>query len=85
MELIIGNYIKNIKCENFLDTETDRIRVRPLPNQEIPTDVVIECSKFERERHPVGTKFITIDVKVCKKPDGRIYLRARDQLIVKIS
>lgn len=84
MELIIGNYIRNVKCESFIDSETARIRVRPLPDQGLSTDLVIECSKVERELHPVGTKFITDDVKVCTKPDGRIYLRARDQMIHKI-
>lgn len=84
MELIIGNYIESVKCENFKDPETGRIRVRPLPDQGLSTKLVIECSKFERERYPLETKFITADVKVCVKPDGRIYLRARDQMIVKI-
>lgn len=84
MELIIGNYIENVKCESFKDPETGRIRVRPLSDQGIPVKYLIECSKDERERYPLGTKFITKDVKVCQKPDGRIYLRARDQMITKI-
>lgn len=84
MVLIIGNCIDNIKCEKFKDPETGRIRVRPLPDQGLPTTLVIECSRSEREKHPLGTQFITIDVKVCVKPDGRVYLRARDQVIMKI-
>jgi len=84
MDLIVGNYIENVQCENFIDPETRRIRVRPLPDQGLSTNLVIECSKYERERHPIGTKFITADVKVCVKPDGRIYLRARDQVIMKL-
>ena len=84
MELTLGNYYENIKCENFIDPETNRIRVRPLSGQNLPTNIVIECSKKERESHPIGTKFITENVKVCKKPDGRIYLRAKDQFIKKI-
>jgi hypothetical protein len=84
MELIVGNYYENIKCENFKDKETGRTRVRPLSGQNLPTNVVIECSKTERESHRIGTKFITENVKVCQKPDGRIYLRAKDQLIKKI-
>jgi len=84
MELIIGNYIDEVLCESFIDPETNRIRVRPLPNQGIPVNTVIECSMLERERHPVGTEFRTDNVKVCKKPDGRIYLRAKDQMIYKI-
>jgi hypothetical protein len=84
MELIIGDSFENIKCESFKDPETSRIRVRPLPNQGLSTELFIECSKLERERYPLGTKFITIEVKVCTKPDGRIYLRAKDQQIERI-
>lgn len=84
MELIIGAYFKNVLCESFLDSETNRIRVRPLPNQGLAIKFLIECSRDEREKHPIGTQFRTIDVKVCKKPDGRIYLRAKDQFIKKI-
>lgn len=84
MSLVIGDYHENILCENFMDPETGRIRVRPLPNQDLPTNIVIECSKNEREAHPIGTRFRTDNVKVCQKPDGRIYLRAKDQMIYKI-
>ncbi|RXK58966.1 hypothetical protein ESA94_16410 [Lacibacter luteus] len=81
---IVGNYYFNIQCENFHDPDTGRIRVRPLPGQGIPSNLVIECSKDERERYPIGTKFMTESVKVCRKPDGRMYLRAKDQMIYKI-
>lgn len=82
--LIVGNYIDNILCENFLDVETNRIRVRPLPNQGLPVNIVIECLKKTREAYPIGTKFTTVNVKICKKSDGRIYLRAKDQMIYKL-
>ena len=82
--LIIGSYLEKIKCESFDDPETGRIRVRPLSNQNLPIDIVIECSMKIRKAHKIGTHFITDDVKVCKKPDGRIYLRARGQMIYKI-
>lgn len=84
MELVVGDYIQSVECESFLDPETGRIRVRPLPNQNIPTSVMIECSAKERDKHPLGTRFNTMDVKVCVKPTGRIYLRAKDQMIYKI-
>ena len=82
-DLIVGNVIENVICESFKDPETGRIRVRPLPGQNLPTKIVIECSRPERNAHPVGTKFITENVKVCKKEDGRIYLRAKNQFIRK--
>lgn len=84
MDLIIGNYYENILCESFRDTKTKRIRVRPLPNQGFPTNLVIECSSKIRIEHPVGTKFRTENVLVTKKPNGRIHLRAKDQMIYKI-
>ena len=82
--LIIGDIIDNIECESFKDPETGRIRVRPLAGQGLPTKIVVECSSSERKAHAIGTKFRTENVKVCKKTDGRIYLRAKDQWIFKI-
>jgi hypothetical protein len=81
MEIEIGNIYKNINCESFLDEETNRIRVRPCVNQIVSSDLVIECSKAIRESHPIGTVFICEEVKVCKKQTGRIYLRAKNQMI----
>ncbi len=77
----IGNVYRNIECESFLDKETNRIRVRPSTEQNLPINIVIECSRAIRESHPIGTKFYCKEVKVCKKPEGRIYLRAKDQMI----
>jgi hypothetical protein len=82
--LILGDIYENIKCESFRDPEAGRIRVRPLEGQGLPKNLVIECSSKKRKAHPEGTKFITVNVKVCKKTDGRIYLRAKDQKILKI-
>lgn len=84
MDLILGNYYDNIKCESFLDPKTNRIRVRPLSGQGFPTNLVIESLKKIREAHPVGTKFTTENILVTKKPDGRIHLRAKDQMIYKL-
>ena len=77
----IGNNYRNINCESFLDNETNRIRVRPCINQIVSHEIVIECSKSIRESHPIGTLFFCEEVKVCKKPHGRIYLRAKNQMI----
>ena len=83
--LIIGNYIDNVLCESFLDIETNRVRIRPLPNQGIPTNLMIECFREYRnvKKYPLGTIFEAENVKVCKKPLGRIYLRAKNQVLVK--
>jgi hypothetical protein len=84
MNNLIGNYYTEIICESFVDKETGRIRVRPLKDQILPSNLVIECLKSIRESYPIGTLFTAENVKVCKKPDGRIYLRAKDQIIKKL-
>ncbi len=83
-QLIIGNIIKNLQCESFKDPDAGRIRVRPVAGQGVPTNLLIECSSTERKAHPLGTRFVTESVKICKKIDGRIYLRAKNQRIIKI-
>jgi hypothetical protein len=77
----IGDIYINLECESFLDKQTNRVRVRPLQNQNIETNIVIECSREVREVNPIGTKFYCEEAKVCKKTDGRLYLRAKDQMI----
>lgn len=81
--LAIGNYIENVKCESFKDLETNRIRIRPLPNQGLPTNLVIESLKIFRDetKYPLGSIFIARRIKVCQKEVGRIYLRADKQIL----
>lgn len=81
---IIGNYIEKVKCESFLDIATNRIRIRPIDNENFSTELVIECLKIYRDtsKYPIGTIFIAENVKVCKKTNGRVYLRAKDQLLI---
>lgn len=81
--LTIGNYIENIKCESFKDLETNRIRIRPLPNQGLPTNLFIESLKAFRDesKYPLGSIFIAKRVKVCQKEVGRKYLRADKQIL----
>lgn len=82
--LIIGTIFNDILCETFKDSETGRIRVRPLPNQGFPSNIFIESLKKFREEYPLKTVFRTESVTVCKKPEGRIYLRAKDQMLYEI-
>jgi len=82
--LIIDNYIPNVKCVSFYDSESSKIRVRPLPGQGLPTYLMIECCRKERKSHPIGTVFIAENVKVCQKENGTKYLRAKDQKITRL-
>jgi hypothetical protein len=41
--LVIGNEFGDILCQTFRDHESGRIRVRPLPNQGFPPNILIEA------------------------------------------
>lgn len=72
--LIVGNYIDNVQGESFRDPETNRIRVRPLPNQGISTHLVIECLKSIRKLTRLELSFIQLIVKyVRNQTAGFIY------------
>lgn len=77
----VGNYYENILCESFHDKESRRVRIRTIPCDSMPTSILVESLKIFRDRYPVGTKFRANNVKICKKPDGRIYARAQDQML----
>ena len=49
------------------------VRVRPLPGQQYPVDMHVECSKGMRKSHPIGTKF-KIMAKVKNKEGGPDFL-----------
>jgi hypothetical protein len=38
--------------------------------------------KTIREEYPVGNKLYSKEIKVCKKPDRRFYLKAKDKLFI---
>lgn len=78
--LIVGSTLYNITCELFLDFETNKKRVRPIAGQGIEGTVMVECLKKFRE-HSIGTLFLAKELKVCQKDVGRIYLRAKDQML----
>lgn len=77
----LGNYYENVICESFIDEETGRARIRTIPCEAIPEPILVESLKKFREDYPIGTKFNTTNVKICKKPDGRIYARAEKQML----
>lgn len=81
MHIKLGNTHKNVQCQSFIDAETGRLRVRTIGNIALDDGIMVECSKITRESYPVGTFFYATEVKVCIKPGGRIYVRAKDQEI----
>lgn len=72
-----------MKCESFLDPSTGRVRIRPLPEQGLPTDLVVESLKIFRDtnKYPLGSIFTAKRIKICQKEIGRIYLRAENQML----
>ncbi len=70
-----GQEFWGILCELVRDPETNRIRVRTLPNQAIPQGIFVECSKKVRDDNELGTIF-KVNVKVSRKPVGRLYLHS---------
>jgi hypothetical protein len=79
----VGDYYNNILCESFLDPETGRVRIRTIKCPALPNSLMVESLKKFRElnRYHLGTKFTTKNIKICKKPDGRIYARAEGQML----
>jgi hypothetical protein len=80
-DLINGSVYYNVRCELFYDRITYRKRVRPLPEQDVPTSLFVECDRSIREKHLNGTIFTAETLTVCQKDSGAFYLRAKDQKI----
>lgn len=51
------------------------IRCRPVPGQGFPTDLNVECSKKEREKHPEGTH-LKMRVRLTSREGGKPFLIA---------
>ena len=75
MELEVGQEFYGVLGKLIIDPDTNRLRVITLDNQAVSEGLFIECSKKVRETHPIGTVF-KINVKVSKKPYGRLYLHS---------
>lgn len=57
----------------IIDPETNRVRVSIVAEQSAPAGMFVECSKIIRKNHEIGTIF-KMNVKVSRKPQGRLYL-----------
>lgn len=74
-----GEEFYGILGELIIDPETGRRRVVTQDNLNIQNGIFIECSKKIRESQPLGTIF-KINVKVSRKPVGRLYLHSLKKL-----
>lgn len=68
-EILVETY------ENQGEPSSSRLRARPLPNQGLPTNVNVECSKKMRASQPVGTVF-RIRAKVTDR-EGTLFVYSR--------
>lgn len=50
-------------------------RVRPVPGQQFPVTMRVQCSRSERDAHPLGTRF-RLFVTLVEKSGGEKFLRA---------
>jgi hypothetical protein len=73
--LVEGNVFYGVLGVLVIDPETNRKRVKSLPNQDVPEGLFIECSKSIRSINTIGTTF-KINVNVSRKPIGRLYLHS---------
>lgn len=64
-------YVK-LKVETYHDPHLKRLRVRPLPGQGYPTNIVVECPRSMRKNHPPGTRF-EITAKLTDREEGGEY------------
>ena len=74
-----GEEFNGVLGELIIDPETGRRRVVTNGNSNINNGIFIECSKKIRENKPLGTIF-KINVKVSRKPIGRLYLHSLKKL-----
>ena len=50
-----------------------KLRVKPLPDQGLPEETRVECSRKMRSTHPAGTIF-KIRAKVTDREGGKLFL-----------
>jgi len=63
----------SITVETFIDARTGKVRVRPLPDEGYPPNIVVECPRSVRSQYPVGTRF-KISAKLTDRDGGQPYL-----------
>lgn len=78
--------LKGVIVETCLDPGIGRVRVRPIPGQDIPESMRVEFPRSLRDGVPVGTRF-RVDGVVAQKhwkdgrPKGPEYFVARKSAV----
>jgi hypothetical protein len=67
----LDTFIQSFKLPNG-----KRIRLKPLPGQLAPDDLLVECSREDRIKYPVGTIF-KADLTLAQLPNRKPYLITR--------
>jgi len=80
-----GNRIDELIVETYYKKGRNRLRVRPIAGQGVPTNMRVSCSLRDRDQYPPGTRFRCNDVIVMqKKGEQTVYLKVSKDLIYKI-
>jgi len=74
----------NAQTKYYLDTfiqsfrlpHGKRIRLKPIAGQSVPDDLLVECSREDRLKYPVGTIF-KADLTLVQLPNRKPYLITR--------
>jgi hypothetical protein len=69
-------YYLDCFIQSFRLPHGKRIRLKPIAGQSVPDDLLVECSREDRLKYPVGTIF-KADLQLIKIPGKKPYLITR--------
>jgi hypothetical protein len=61
---------------SFFDRKAKKVRVKPLPGQPAPSDLLVRCSHQARQQFPLGTVY-KMDLCLKQGKRGKPFLVAR--------
>ncbi len=69
-------YYLDTFIQSFVLPKGKRIRLKPIAGQAVPDDLLVECSREDRLKYPVGTIF-KADLTLVQLPNRKPYLITR--------
>lgn len=67
--------------QSFCLPKGRKIRLKPIIGQVVPENLLIECSRHDRLKYPIGTIF-KADLKLIEIPNKKPYLITRHRKLV---
>lgn len=71
-----AKYYLDAFIQSFRLPHGKRIRLKPIAGQAVPDDLLVECSREDRLKYPVGTIF-KADLTLVQLPNRKPYLITR--------